>query len=241
MIRRLLNKWRIKKLPYTDRFITRLPSSTIGCGMLHEGNVYLMDYAIKNMPEGKYVLEIGSWAGLSTNLLLHLMEKYGRKEQFLGCDPWLYSYNDAEAEQEFSIDGKAEVSRAEYMDYIRQGFIQAALLFHKNKLPHTFRLKSDDFFEQFSQKSMVTDVFGRSTQLDGPISFCYIDGNHAYEYVKRDFENVNQHLMVNGMILFDDSFIGSGFGSERLLLEIKQDPNFKVLDRNPNYLIQKLA
>jgi hypothetical protein len=127
------------------------------------------------------------------------------------------------------------------MEYIRQGFINAALLFNKNKLPYTFRLKSDDFFEQFRQKSVMTDVFGRSTTLEGRISFCYIDGNHAYDYVKRDFENVNKHLMVNGMILFDDSFDGAAFGSARLMHEIKQNPNFKVLDRNPNYLIQKLA
>jgi len=213
----------------------------MGCGMLHEGNIYLLDYAIKNMPEGKYVLEIGSWAGLSTNLILHLMQKYGRKEQFLGCDPWLYAYNETEAEENYPIDGRDDISRATYMEYIKKGFMDAALLLHKNNLPYTFRLKSDDFFDAFHQKSAMTDVFGRSTTLEGSVSFCYIDGNHAYENVKRDFENVSKHLRVNGLILFDDSFDGAKFGSAHFMREIKKNPDFKVLDKNPNYLIQKLV
>ena len=240
MIHNLLNKL-TKKLPYTDRFIIRLPSSTMGCGMLHEGNVYLMDYAIKNMPEGKYVLEIGSWAGLSTNLLLHLMQKYNRKEQFLGCDPWLYDYNDSEDEHTYSIEGREDISRAQYMDYIKKGFMDSVLLFNKSRLPYTFQLKSDEFFDYFNQKSALTDVFGRSTTLDGNIAFCYIDGNHSYEYVKRDFENTNKHLIMNGMVLFDDSYDGAPFGSAHFMREIKKNPQFKVIGKNPNYLIQKVA
>ncbi len=239
MIQRIRNKF-TKKLPYTDRFILRLPSSVMGCGMLDEGNIYLLDYAIKNMPAGKYVLEIGSWAGLSTNLILHLMRKYGRKEQFLGCDPWLYAYNETESEEVYPIDGRDDISRAAYMEYIKKGFMEAALLFHKNNLPYTFQLKSDDFFDHFQQKSTLTDVFGRSTTLEGSISFCYIDGNHAYENVKRDFENVNKHLMVHGMILFDDSWGGANYGSANFMREIKKSPQFKVIGKNPNYLIQKM-
>lgn len=240
MIRKLLQKF-VKKLPYNDRFILRLPSSTIGCGMLHEGNPYLMDYAIKNMPEGNYVLEIGSWAGLSTNLLLHLMKKYNRKEQFLGCDPWMYGYDDSKEGDSYFIDGRDDVSRTTYMEYIKKGFKESVLLFHPDRLPHTFHLKSDDFFEHFSRQSELTDVFGRSTKLEGSLSFCYIDGNHTYEFVKRDFENATKHLLVNGMILFDDSWDGAQFGSAHFMSEIKKNPNYRVLDKNPNYLIQKLA
>lgn len=240
MFQKLRNKF-IKKLPYPDRFILRLPSSTIGCGMLHEGNPYLMDYAIKNMPASDYVLEIGCWGGLSTNLLLHLMKKYGRKEQLLGCDPWMYGYEDTEEGPTFTIDGRDDVSRADYMTYIKNGFIESVRLFHKTNLPYTFHLKSDDFFEHFDQKTPLTDVFDRTTSLKGQISFAYIDGNHTYEFVKRDFENVNRHLAPNGIILFDDSFDGAGFGSSLFMKEIKQQPEFKIIGKNPNYLIQKIG
>lgn len=240
MIQRLLHKL-IKKLPYTDRFVIRLPSATLGCGMLHEGNIFLMDHAIQNMPAAKYVLEIGSWGGLSTNMLLHFMRKHDRKEQFLGCDPWLYQYNEQEAEHEFGIDGRDDISRMEYMAYIRKGFMDSVRLFNKDRLPFTVPLKSDDFFDSFDKKAALTDVFGRTSILEGAFSFAYVDGNHAYEFVKRDFENVNKHLVVKGFILFDDSFDGAQFGSAQLMKEIKRNPNFRVVYKNPNYLVQKLA
>ena len=50
-----------------------------------------------------------------------------------------------------------------------------------------------------------SDVFGRSFQLGGPISFCYIDGNHTDDLAKRDFENCDRYLEKGGFVLFDDS------------------------------------
>jgi hypothetical protein len=61
------------KIIRDDNFIKRLNSSVIGEGMLHKGNPYLMDYAIKYLPENGIVLEIGVYGGLPTNLILHLL------------------------------------------------------------------------------------------------------------------------------------------------------------------------
>jgi hypothetical protein len=235
---RLNNKF-IKRIPYQDRFIMRLPSSTIGCGMLHEGNIYLMDYAVRHMPPGGYVLEIGSWGGLSTNLLLHLMKKYNRQEEFLGCDPWWYSYQEGRAGEAVFIDGREDISRKEFMEYIRQSFINSVSLFNKSNFPYTFQMTSDDFFAQMDKKAILTDVFGRNIVADKAISFCYIDGNHTYDFVKRDFENVDHYLIDNGLILFDDSMDGDQFGSTHFMKEIKQNPSYTVIAKNPNYLIQK--
>ncbi len=228
-----------KRLPYKDNFIRRLPSSTIGSGMLHEGNLYLMDYAIENMPEGEYVLEIGSWAGLSTNLLLYLMKKYKRKEIFMACDPWIYESLDGE--ESLFIDGREDISKIAYMDYIREAFVNSVSLFSSSNLPYTCRCNSDEFFKHLRDKLVLEDVFGRVFQPEGRITFCYIDGNHKYEFVKRDFENVSQFLMVEGMILLDDSFDGTKFGTAQLIKEIKRNPDFRIIKKNPNYLIKKLA
>lgn len=210
--------------------------------MLHEGNLYLMDYAIKNMPEADVVLEIGSWGGLSTNLQLHLMQKYGRKEQFLGCDPWLYiGKHDESKGPEDTIDGSADLKRTEYMDYIMQSFQRSVQLFHPTNLPYTIRATSDAFFNFYDQNAVVTDVFGRSKKLEGRLAYCYIDGNHAYEYAKRDFENAAKRLVPGGFILLDDSWDGSHFGSTRLMDEIKKNRSFQVVEKNPNYLIRKLV
>lgn len=237
---RLLNS-KVKEIDYTDDYIRRLNSSVTGEGMLHKGNVYLMDYAIKNMPAADFLLEIGSWAGLSTNLLLHLLKKYNRKETFLGCDPWIYEgINDMKKNKTLFIDGHSEITRIEYMEYIKNSFINSVRFFNKSNLPHTFHLTSDDFFEQFENKSILTDVFETRIKLDGKLSFCYIDGNHSYDYAKRDFENTSKHLVKNGLILFDDSWAGSAFGSSELMKEIKNNPDFEIVFKNPNYLIRKI-
>ncbi len=48
-------------------------------GMLERGNLYLIDLAMKQLPSAAPVLEIGSFCGLSTNVLTHYKRKYGVK------------------------------------------------------------------------------------------------------------------------------------------------------------------
>lgn len=38
-------------------------------GMLHRGNLYCFDYAIRNLPSEAPIVEVGSFCGLSANLL----------------------------------------------------------------------------------------------------------------------------------------------------------------------------
>jgi hypothetical protein len=52
-------------------------------GMLNEGNVDAMGYAVANMPPGKPVLEIGSFCGLSTVVLSYLLNKHSKTTRFL--------------------------------------------------------------------------------------------------------------------------------------------------------------
>ena len=48
-------------------------------GMLTPGNLWCMDYAIKNLPSTAPILEIGSFCGLSANVITHLKEKHKMK------------------------------------------------------------------------------------------------------------------------------------------------------------------
>ena len=67
----------------------------------------------------------------------------------------------------------------------------------------------------------------------------YIDGNHAYDFARRDFENVARLLLLGGYILLDDSAMYQQFGSAQLAREIRQGSEFQVVRRNPNYLFRK--
>ena len=70
------------------------------------------------------------------------------------------------------------------------------------------------------------------------ISFCYIDGNHTYEYAKRDFLNCDAYLETGGFILFDDSTV-TKFSLHKLMPEIMKSGRYRLVATNPYHLFQK--
>lgn len=223
-----------------DDFIGRLPSSVIGEGMLHPGNIRLMEQAVREMPDGGCVIEIGSHGGLSANLLTYLLDKHGRDAPLFCCDAWAhegYQYHKTRALP--TVDGRGDVMWADYATYMKEAFVRAAHLLSAHRLPRAFHLLSDDFFDAWHQGDTLTDVFGRVMPLGGPVAFAYIDGNHTYEYAKRDFENVAAALLPGGLVLLDDSADYLSFGCVRLAHELCRRRDFELAGVNPNYLFRK--
>jgi hypothetical protein len=85
----------------------------------------------------------------------------------------------------------------------------------------------------------VYDVFDREVIVGGPISFCYIDGDHSYDFAKRDFENSDKYLEKGGFVLFDDSSDRQNLGSSHLMKEILKNEKYELIIKNPNYLFRK--
>jgi Methyltransferase domain len=111
--------------------------------------------------------------------------------------------------------------------------------FAADRLPYTIECISDEFFRRWSQNERAIDVFGRPVTLGGGLSFCYIDGNHTYEFAKRDFENTDRMLVSGGFILFDDSADGSHWEVNQLTREIAAGHQYELISKNPNYLFKK--
>lgn len=114
-------------------------------------------------------------------------------------------------------------------------------MFSRNDLPFTIETFSDEFFELWAASANCRDVFGRECTLGGEISFCYIDGNHTFEFAKRDFANTDKYLQVGGFILFDDSADGSGWEVCRVIGEALGTKRYEVVAANPNYFLRKLS
>lgn len=223
-----------------DKFIKRLRSAVIGEGMLHEGNVYLMDLALQNISNLGSIIEIGCYGGLSTNLICYLLLKHQKNNLFFGTDLWIYEgYEDAKCSTSEFMDGRVDVWRTDFMCHIKNSFIASTRLLSSTNLPFTMHLSSFDFLEKWKKNEFYEDVFGRTIQLGGPVAFVYIDGNHAYDYVSKEFEVVDKFLLNGGYILFDDSFYGCGMGSEKFAQELMQNSNYQLVERNPNCLFQK--
>lgn len=241
-LRQLKNWLNPIQLPQSDDFIRRLPSLVIGEGMLHRGNITLLEYAIQHLPAEGSVVEIGSYGGLSTNLITHLLQKYHKNNPLFNCDAWIYEgYHDHLGESGPGIDGRADVSRTDYAQYLKNAFVQATQLLHPQRLPHSFHLRSEVFFQKWQQNATETDLFGRTATLGGPIALAYIDGDHSYEGAMLDVEHTARFLVKNGFMLLDDSADHLSFGSAAMMREIKQDRRFRVINKNPNYLIQRVG
>ena len=135
--------------------------------------------------------------------------------------------------------GDSSITHDEYRTFVKETFIRNARTFSRDALPHTVEMLSDDFFQAWRESREVVDVFGRATRLGGPISFCYIDGNHSYEYARRDFENCDEFLESGGFILFDDSANSSDWEVKRVIAEIKLAKQYELIVNNPNYLFVK--
>lgn len=204
-------------------------------GMLARGNVDAMDYAIANMPPDNPILEIGSFCGLSTAVLAYLLDKHSKTTPIYSCDKWEFEGQQLGA----PLGDSPSVTHDMYRTYVKRTFVNSMKTFAGHRLPHTIECFSDEFFRRWSEHQNTLDIFDRPVTLGGPLSFCYIDGNHSYEFAKRDFENTDQVLAPGGFILFDDSADESHWDVNQLTREITSTHSYELVSRNPNYLFQK--
>ncbi len=217
-----------------DEFVTWLGFAN--AGMLCDGNVFSFDYALSNMPakSSAAVVEIGSFCGLSTNAIGHYMRKHHVTAPLFTCDRWLFENANAGK----CIAG-SPLTHDEYRKYVVESFHRNVNLFSRSRLPHTIEAYSDEFFDLWRKRATTTDVFGRSVTLGGAIGFCYIDGNHTYDFAHRDFVNTDEFLIPGGFILFDDSADESGWDVRRVIAEVLRSGKYEKVIDNPNYLVRK--
>jgi len=221
-----------------DEYLRWMIQMVGGWLSINDGNCHCFSHAIRHMPEGGAVIEIGSFLGVSVSALSYLLLRHGRTSRLFNADPWMFE------ETEKPIGGFFDAASREYRDYCVETYKRNISLFAGRNPPTTVEAMSDDFFLQWSQRAEVVDVFGNRTRLGGPISFAYIDGAHTYEAAQRDFENVVRDLLPGGFVLFDDSNPRLSFGCVQSAAEAASTPGFRRVFGHVdglNVLIQKTA
>jgi len=204
-------------------------------GMMDRGNVACFDFAIRNLPSDAPIVEIGSFCGLSTNAITYLKRIHGVTNRLVTCDKWVFEGS----EDGPTLDPTSPITHAAYREFVMRSFRQNVELFSAEDLPHTIEVFSDEFFDLWANGRTVADVFGRDVTCGGPISFCYIDGNHSYDFAKRDFQNTDRFLEKGGFILFDDSGDGSGWEVCNVVKEVRASGKYELIANNPNYFFRK--
>lgn len=222
---------RLSTVDISDEYVTWLCFAN--SGMLERGNLYCFDYAIANLASTAPIVEIGSFCGLSTNLLSYYKRRRGKRNLLITCDHWNFEGSDG------TTIGDSSVTRSQYRTFVMDTYMRNVRMFSASDLPYTLELSSDEFYSAWQAAGKAIDVFGRTLELGGPISFCYIDGNHSYEYAKRDFIHCDTYLESGGFLLFDDSADASGWDVCRVVSEVRSSGRYDLVIKNPNYLFRK--
>ncbi len=202
-------------------------------GWLELGHVYSMDYVIKNLPSNDPILEIGTFAGLSTNVMLYFLKKYNKPNTYYSTDWYLGDIR--EDEKIGLVENPKDLS-----NFLKESFVRNVNFFSPNSNIISSDLPSDKFFEAWDKEEELDNMFGGKFKINGSISFAYIDGNHEYDFAKKDFINVDKYLIKGGFILFDDSADYTNWGSKSVAQEAVKSGKYKVIFKNPHYLVEKL-
>lgn len=231
-VRQILDNTREQWIEESDEFVTWLTFAN--AGMTHPGSRYCLSYAIQHLPSNDPIIEIGAFCGLSTNLIAHYCRKHGRRNPVLVSDRWNFENRNGER------IGDSQLTHAQYRQFVRESFLRNIHTFSSDRLPWPVELDSDDFFAAWRRGATVSDALGRQVKLGGPISFAVIDGNHSYEFARRDFANSDEFLTPGGFIFLDDSSDDSRFeGVRRVVKEIRASGRYELAARNPHYLFRK--
>ena len=131
-----------------DEYVTQL--SYINAGILERGNLYSLDYAIGRLPSSAPMLEIGSYCGLSANLLTYFKRKHGVTSPLITCDKWELERSDSEHV------GDSPVLFSDYNNPVRDSFLRNTRTFSGDNLPFTVEVFSDEFFSPGGNAGLST-------------------------------------------------------------------------------------
>jgi len=145
---------------YPSRYLNWM--SFANAGMLHAGQRFLIDRAISQLPTDDPVVEIGAFAGLSTNVLIYFLTKHGKPNALYSTDPWVFEGEGVETLPE------PQIPFDDYRRLVQEQFERNVRFWSGSRLPHAYALASDEF-GAFPQVTEVVRqaIRGRGYELVG--------------------------------------------------------------------------
>jgi hypothetical protein len=167
-------------------------------------------------------LEIGVYRGQTLSLASLLQRKLGINGSVTGISP-------------FTASGDSVSRYREKVDYLADT---------RTNFTH-FRLVEPELVQAFSTEVVAIERVKRESW-----SAIYVDGNHDYEIARADWELCAAHLLPGGVIVLDDSAMGTAYtprpfataghpGPSRLAREIDPSVFREVLRVGHNRVFQK--
>lgn len=175
---------------------------------------YARDRVLERVPQGAVCLEIGVWKGDFSHQIIETV----KPKKFYLVDPWefLPNYHNR------WYGGKKAKSQKD-MDRV---YSQVKLRFRGQKAVTIYRNKSEEVVKKF-----------RKEMFD----FVYIDGDHSYEFVKKDLITYFPLIKKGGILAGDDYFWGikEGLPIKRAVGEFSRKTGVDFVVINNQFIFKK--
>ena len=83
---------------------------------------------------------------------------------------------------------------------------------------------------KFLSPDLITAIKGDSLDIaakwHGPIRLLFLDGNHSYDYVRKEFELLEPWLSINGLVIFHDAIPTNPRDPYRAFVDLMSDKTF---------------
>jgi len=167
---------------------------------------------LRQLPKGSVGAEIGVWKGDFSEEILEI----ACPQTLYLVDPWAF-------QPDFSdrMFGGTVAKNQEDMDAILAG-TKARLAGHDNL--RYCRMNSDEFFQQLTEK----------------LDWIYIDGNHFYDWVRRDIENALKAVRPGGIVCGDDYYwhVDGRYQVKEAVADVLKGTEHKLRVVNEQFMIQ---
>ncbi len=161
------------------------------------------------LPKGD-IVEIGSKAGRSAFVLGWLARRYDIGT-LLCIDPW--SRDAASRQVESSAIVRQHAGDNDY-DLIFECYISNMLAYLYGTVNY-IRKTSDEAVSIYRADRCIETVELGRVEYTGRIACLHVDGNHDYEYARRDIRQWSEWLLPGGWLIVDDYHWAFGDGPQR--------------------------
>lgn len=172
-------------------------------------------------PKGD-VVEIGSLMGRSAFVLLYLAWRY-RIGPVLTIDPW----TPIDSIQRDSPDSLQALVDEWDCEALSEGFFVNLIPFRTGDHAH-LRMTATDAFQRYSGGKPILSPMSDRVGYSRKIGVIHIDGNHDYEFVKRDCELWLDRMLPGSWLILDDYVWGHGDGPRRVGNELLHEQPDRV-------------
>ena len=191
--------------------------------------VYMNPYTLGD------IIEIGSWCGRSTAVLGLAAKLTGNAH--IHCIDLSPSKNDWFANSDGTYSFKVRINSKTHSAFITDKVWSEP--YHRDILPiyNNYESIFDAFhttITKYGLEKLVTAHRGTSSTIIGSLQdtikckVAFIDGDHSYESVSDDIENIEKILVPGGWICFDDAFSSYAGVDKAINDHIINNPQYRI-------------